>query len=118
MSQILNIDHLEYLVSFMRMKLNKLDRTKKEQDLKKPGVGEQTGASSITTTAWGGSLVHFHLGAPENKEKPLLDLTCVTRFSVPDLARMLETFINKTRTIEEGYYKVQKEHMVIVFFPF
>ena len=100
----------------MCMKLNRLDQRTKEQDLKEPGIGEQTGASSITTT-WGGSLDHFHLGAPENKEKPLLDLTCVTRFSVPDLAHMLETFINKSRTAEEGYYKVQKEHTVIISFP-
>jgi hypothetical protein len=118
-SQILNIDHLEYLVTYMRAKLDKLDRMNVEQDLEESDVGGQIDASLTTTTVSEGSSdglsAHFHLGSPEKDEKALLDLTGATKVLVPNLLRMLGAFINKSRTRDEGYYQVQSGHIVSVF---
>ena len=98
------------------MKLDKFDSRIEEQDTEGLGDQEQTGGSSGTAMSDGLS-VCFYLGSPEKKEKPLLDLTGITQFSVPNLPRMLEEFLNKFRTQEEGYYKVRKEHMVSTLTP-
>ena len=91
----------------------------KEQDAAELDGEEQTGGLSIEVVTSGGSSVHPYLGAPdtEEKEKPLSKLTGITRFSVPNLHRMLEAFLNKFRTQEEGWYKVQKEHIVSMLIP-
>ena len=112
MSQILDLDHLEYLVSFIRTKLDKLDSITKEQDTGEPTIEEQIGGSSIEVVTSGGSSVLPYLGAPEKDEKPLLDLTGITKFLVPNFPHILEGFLNKLHTQEEGYYRVQKEHKV------
>jgi hypothetical protein len=114
MLQILNVDHLEYLVTFMRAKLDKLDCIIEEPDAEGPDIEEQTGPSLTTITMSGGLLVHFHLGSPEKEEKPISDLTGATKFSVLGIPRMLERFLNKSRTRDESYYKVQSGHMVSV----
>jgi hypothetical protein len=112
-SQILNLDHQEYLVSFMRTKLNNVDRKATEQLAEKLNMGGQADVPPTAPTI----PVHFHLGSPEKKEKPLLDLTAATKFSVPGLLRMLEAFSNGFRTSEEGYHKVRNTHMVSVLAP-
>ena len=89
----------------MWAKLDKFNHMNEEQNAEDSDVEEQTG---IPSTA-------FHLGAPEKGEKPLSDLMNTTRFSVPHLLQMLETYINRFRTAGEGYYRVQRGHMVIVF---
>ena len=114
MLQILNIDHLEYLVTFMRAKLDKLDRIIEEPDAEGPDMEEQTGPSLTTMTMSEGLLVHFHLGAPEKEEKPISELTGATKFLVLGLPRMLEVFLNKSRTKDESYYKVRSGHIVSV----
>lgn len=120
MSQILKLDHLEYVLSFLRMKLDKFDSMAKERDARELDIGEQADGPSIEVVTSGGSAVHPYLGAPDKEEKvkPLSKLIGITKFSVPNLHRMLEAFLNKFRTREEGYYKVQKEHMVSMSIPF
>lgn len=110
--QILNLVHLEYLVSFMRAKLDKLDRMKKEQDTEGLDVRDQMDALPTTTTAPEG-ISHIYLGAPEKDETPLSKLTDPAGFSIPNLPNLLETFVNHFRTEEEGYYRVRKEQVVI-----
>jgi len=116
--QILKLDHLDYVLSFLRMKLDRFDSMAEEQDARESDVEEQTGGSSIEVVTSGGSSVHPYLGAPDKEEKALSKLTGITKYSVPNLHRMLETFLNKFRTQEQGYYKVQKEHMVSMPIPF
>ena len=111
MLQILKLDHLEYLVSFIRMKLDKFDCRIKEQDTEEPGVQKQTCGSSSAAMSKGPPAC-FSLGSPEKEEKLLLKLTGITKFSVPNLQRMLEEFVNKFRTEEEGFYRVRKKHTV------
>ena len=101
--QILNIDHLEYVVLFMREKLDKLDKVNEEWGTEELDVGEQIGTPSTAS----------HLGAPEKDKKPLSSLVNTTRFTVPGLPQMLEAFVNRFRTAKEGYYKVKREHMVV-----
>ena len=96
------------------MKLDRFDSMIKERDEEESGIEEQTGGSTIEVVTAGGSSVHPYLGAPDKKEKSLSELTGATKFSVPNLPRMLEAFLNKYRTQEEGYYKVQKEHTVSI----
>ncbi|KAF9784401.1 hypothetical protein BJ322DRAFT_1194914 [Thelephora terrestris] len=112
--QILNLIHLEYLVCFIRTKLNKFDQMKKEQEAEGLDVRDQTGALSTSTTAPEG-ISHIYLGAPKKDETPLSELTNPAGFSVPNLLNLLETFVNQSRTQEEGYYRVRKEHMVKEF---
>ena len=111
-SQILNLIHLEYLASFIRTKINKLDQMKREQDAEGLDVRDQMGAMSTATTV-PGVKSHIHLGAPEKDETPLSELTDPAGFSVPGFPKLLEAYVNRFRTREEGYYRVQKEHMVI-----
>ena len=94
----------------MRMKLDKFDSMVKEKHIEEPDVEEQTGGSLVAMLPEGSS-VNIYLGAPE-KEGPLSDLKGAIKFSVPNLPRMLEGFLNRFRTQQEGYYKVQKEHAV------
>ena len=89
----------------MRAKIDKLDQMNEELDTEELDVEEERGTP----------LTAFHLGAPEKDQKPLSNLMNTTRFSVPNLLQMLEAFVNRFRTVEEGYYKVQWEHMVTVF---
>ena len=56
---------------------------------------------------------HFHLGSPDNEETPLSELIDQTEFAISSLAKLVETFINKLRVSEDGYYQVKKEHKVI-----
>jgi hypothetical protein len=110
----------------MRMKINKADRVVEpgldaeglgEQDAEELDMREQSPASLTVIPTSKESPVRFHLGSPEKKEKPLSDLTGVTKFSVPDLLRLLEVPVNRTHTNEEGYYTVRNRHMVSVFVP-
>ena len=96
---------MEYLVSFIRAKLNKLDDINKEWNAVQLDAGKQTGSSSAD--------VPDGLGAPDAKEKSLLELMNNLKFPVPNLPNLLEAFVNSFRTPIEGYYKVRKEHMVI-----
>ena len=114
------MDHLEYLVSFIRMKINRLDQVTEERkteelDGEELDGEEQMDAPPVVTTASGGPLIHTYLGAPEKDDKPLLELT---KFSIPNFLHILGEFINKFRTREEGYYRVQKDHMVNMFVYF
>lgn len=97
-----------------------MDCKTKERDTEEPDVGEQMGASesSAATTTSRGPSNHFHLGAPEKKDKSLLELTGTTILSIPNLLQILGVFINKFRTGEEGYYRVRKDDMVSLFTPF
>lgn len=101
----------------MRMKLDKFDCAVNEQETEEPDVEDQAGASLATTTTPEEPLVHFHLGAPEKNEKPLSDLTGIANFSVSNLPHMLEEFLNRFRTQEEGYYRARKEHTVSALTP-
>ena len=102
----------------MRTKLDRFDCMIEDQDMpEEPDVEDETSVSSAAVTTSKESSPCFYLGAPEKDEKPLLDLTGVTTFSVTNLPRMLEEFLNKFRTREEGYYKVQKEHIVSILTP-
>lgn len=89
----------------MREKLNKLDKVNEGWGTEELDVGEQIGTPSAAS----------YLGAPETDEKPLSSLVNTTRFTVPGLLQMLEAFVNKFRTVKEGYYKVKREHMVVYF---
>lgn len=110
--QILHLIHLEYLVSFIRAKINKLDYIKKEQEAEGLDVRDQMAALSTATTAPEGTS-HVYLGAPEKNDAPLSELTKPAGLSVSSLVKLVETYINSFRTREEGHYRVQKEHMVI-----
>lgn len=92
----------------MRMKLDKHDRINKEQETEQ----KEAGISLLATAS-----ARFHLGAPEEHKKSLSALMKTTRFPVPNFMNILESFINRFRTAAEGYYKVQKELMVIMFVP-
>ena len=113
--QILNLDHLEYLVSFMRMKLDKFDSALKEKCIEEPDTVEQTGGLSVAMLPEESS-INFYLGAPE-REGPLSELKGATKFSVPNFPQMLEVFLNKFRTQQEGYYRVRRDHGVSVPTP-
>ena len=102
----------------MRTKLDKLDRITEERIAGEVDREQQTSVSPTATSTSRGPLVHIHLGAPEKSDKPILELMETPKFSFPGLLRMLERFINKFRTREEGYYKVQKDHMVSAFISF
>jgi len=98
------------------MKLDRFDCRTEEQDTEEPEAQEQTGYSSVAAMSKGAP-VCFYLGSPEKEEKILSNLTGITKFSVPNLPRMLETFLNKFRTQEEGYYRVRKENTVSTIAP-
>lgn len=115
--QILKIDHKLYVVSLMRVKLDKLDGIGGAHDTEEPGNEEQTGVLPTTTTASGESSARFHLGAEEKREKSLSELMESLVFSVSDLPRMLESFVNKSRVRGESYYRVQREHTVTISIP-
>lgn len=106
---------MEYLVSFIRTKIDKVDESKKrvaeEED------EEEMDIPSTTTTS-SGPLAHSYLRAPEKEEKPLSELLKTATFLIPNLANMLGVFVNNLRTREESYYRVQKEHIVNGFTPF
>ncbi|KAF9780021.1 hypothetical protein BJ322DRAFT_1165130 [Thelephora terrestris] len=102
--QILNLIHLEYLVCFIRAKLDKLDQMKKERDAEELDVRDQTDVLATATTA-PKETTHVYLGAPAKDETPLSELTNPAGFSVPNLPKLLETFVNCFRTQEEGYYR-------------
>ena len=109
------MDHLEYLVSFIRMKVDKMDESKKtvaeEED------DEEEMDTSLTKTTSSGPLIHSYLRAPEKTEKSLAELMKSSRLSIPNLPSILGVFINDLRAREEGHYRVQKEHMVNGFTP-
>lgn len=101
----------------MRMKLDRFDRMAERQDAEGPEGEDEIGVPLTTTTTSEGSSICFLLGAPEKQEKPLSDLTGATKFSISNLSRMLEDFLNRLRIHGDGYYKVRKEHMVSVLTP-
>ena len=83
----------------MRTKLDRFDCMIEDQGMpEEPDVEDETSVSSAAVTTSKESSPCFYLGAPEKDEKPLLDLTGVTTFSVTNLPRMLEEFLNKFRT--------------------
>jgi hypothetical protein len=104
---------LEYLVSFIRAKLDKLDKTNEEWNAEQLDTRKQISTSSTDIP----NNSHIHLGAPDDKERSLLDLMNDLKYPVHNLPKLLETFINKFRTAEEGYFRVKKEHMVIQLYP-
>ena len=106
--QILNIIQLEYLVIFIRAKINKLDRVRSEQN----ADPEAKKANLLSTTAKEG-LSCFYLGASEPEPQSLSKFAESGGFLVPGVPNLLEAFVNRFRTVEEGYYKVQGEDMVI-----
>lgn len=83
----------------MRTKLDKLDQIKKEQDAER--------VDTITLEK-----PNFHLGSPEEDEISLSELIDQAKFAINNLPKLVETFINRLRNREEGYYKVRKEHQV------
>ena len=96
------------------MKIDRVDSMAEGRKAEELDGEEQTDTLSTVTTASRGPLAHTYLGAPEKDNKPLSELT---RFSIPNLLHILGGFINKFRTREEGYYKVQKDNMVDLFAP-
>jgi len=55
--QILKLDHLDYVLSFLRMKLDRFDSMAEEQDARESEVEEQTGGSSIEVVTSGGGII-------------------------------------------------------------
>ena len=108
------MDHLEYLVSFICMKTDRVDSMAKGRKAEELDEEEQTDTLSTVTTASRGPSAHTYLGAPEKDNKPLSELT---RSSIPNPLHILGVFTNKSHTGEEGYYKVQKDNMVDLFAP-
>lgn len=104
-SQILNIEHLEYVISFIDAKVKRVDDAKKKHQ----GIG------ALPTVVTSKESSHFHLGSPAKVEEELSKLTNSAGSPIFNLPNLLETYINKFRTEEEGYYRVQKEHMVLGF---
>ncbi len=84
----------------MRAKLNKFDHIKKEQDAEK--------VDTATSERF-----HFHLGSPDKEETSFSELIDETELARVNLPKLVETFINKLRVSEDGYYQVKKEHKVI-----
>lgn len=101
--QILFFEHLEYIISFIRGKLDKLDEFNKKQN--------EAGLPSSGVVALEASPC-FYLGSSEGDDKQLSKLPETAGVQVPSLPNLLEAYVNKFRTREERYYRVRKDHLV------
>lgn len=108
--QLLNLDHMGYIISLIRSKIDILDKAKKSKD-----IDSITGPLSPIPKAANGSFSHVYLGSAKDK-------TTVEEFATknglvyPTFRRLLEDFLNQfyeaNQLHREKYLRVQGDQKV------